>query len=773
MVFAALACGLALLPAAPISAVQEPPDGPRVVVVLVDRTDPGMLATSTAIQGLVPRGAAGLMSTTTGGSNGRRAGSTLAAPATLSAGERAVAPEEGEAPRAVQPGTPEEPTAFGSVGDLYRARTGREPEAALVYPDVGLLGRLNGETTVGAAPGLLGETLRRAGIPTAAVGTSDLPDEPLRPAAILAMDAAGRVAFGSVETDAGQTGEALPIATDLEAIQSATTDALEDARLVIVDWGDTSRVDRLIETQGPRLSERDPSGRTLRDRLQGAREESLGRLDEFLFALNDQLDPRRDVLVILSPTPPVARARAGLDLAPIIVSGGRAGRGSLTSPTTRRPGLVSNVDLAPSILSWLGVEAPEEMVGRPMEARPDERPLRTAMEGLDELASRADSRSPLLAAGLILWLVAVLAGVTAVEDRLRAFGSRAAAGRKAAGRAPQERGTSVLRTLVFASAVVPMILLLGAPVLPDSWVVATLVVVVAAVIVGLVWASGAKRRTASGLGAVGGATLVVLLIDRLLGGPLSWASSAGSEPWKGRGLFGLGPILVGVAIAGATLAAGALARRLRRQPSLRWLALGAAGAILVFLSLSPLGGSPAVGTAGVPALAVGAARLSERPVSKRIWLVAAGAAVLVLLVGAVFLLTSAVGAATPAPESGISGKEAPAALAAIVQERSGRWVRLLLASVWTGVILVSLAAIAYTIVRPRRGPWVAAPRGKGLAAPDRFVEATLVALGVGALLALLVSVPGAASGGVVLMGAALLAVGAALDRVRGLPPRRA
>src|SRR5690606_15289403 len=40
--------------------------------------------------------------------------------------------------------------------------------------------------------------------------------------------------------------------------------------------------------------------------------------------------------------------------------------GLLTSSTTRRTGMISNIDLAPTLLDRMGAEVPDEMMGRPM-----------------------------------------------------------------------------------------------------------------------------------------------------------------------------------------------------------------------------------------------------------------------------------------------------------------------------------------------------------------------------------------------------------------------
>ena len=764
---------------------QRPDPSRRVVVILVDRTDPTVLGTSTGIQSVVARGAAGLMTTTTADADD--ANVSMAAAATLSAGEPALGPTEGGSPRSVQAGMPDEDTEAGPLGDLFRARTGQEPDGAVVYPDIGLLARLNESAIVGASPGLLGEALRRAGLPAAAVGTSDLPGDPLRLAPILAMDGSGRVTFGSTDTDAaagegqgegaGQPPEpvpdVLPVGVDLDALQTQTESALHEAQLVVVEWGDPSRIDRLLMSEARRLSERDPSGLTLRDRLLDARQASMRRLDEFLRFLDDNLVVTRDIVMLLSPTPPAVTGPRDLSLAPIAVSGGGLAHGSLTSDTTHRLGLVSNVDVAPTILEWLGVPVPPEMPGHRLEVVSEELPLRTATDELSELAVTTRQRDPLLLAGLALWVLAVAAGGVAVETRLRTLEGALAqeAGRKrrrggprAPARAPAEERATLVRALMFAAAVEPLIMLLKSLVAAGSTAVAVIVVTVSALLLGLVWAAAGHRRTATGLGAVGGVTLALLVLDRLFGGPLSSSSVLGVEAWEGPDFHGLGSILVGVAIAGALLAAWALARRFRRQATWARVSRAGTGVALLLLALPTFGDSPAPAIAGLPALLAQPRPRDRR--ARQIWWIAVAAIVVVIGAVATLAVVSEVAEARPSPLTGQMGPAGPAAAASIVVHELGEWARLLFASVWTAAIALGVAVVIYLWMRLRGTPLVHAPRGRALPPPDRFVQATLLSLGVAAAITLLISGP--ATAGVILMTAALLMVGASLDRVRAL-----
>ena len=66
-------------------------------------------------------------------------------------------------------------------------------------------------------------------------------------------------------------------------------------------------------------------------------------------------------------------------LAPMVMQS--KDRGLLVSGTTHWPGIVANIDIAPTILSLLGLEGSPQMLGRPIRIE-DEKSSRSASESL-------------------------------------------------------------------------------------------------------------------------------------------------------------------------------------------------------------------------------------------------------------------------------------------------------------------------------------------------------------------------------------------------------
>lgn len=79
----------------------------------------------------------------------------------------------------------------------------------------------------------------------------------------------------------------------------------------------------------------------------------------------------RGLVIVAAPGPSPRMVRAKDELTPILVGrfGGTDevdGIGTVTSDTTRRTGLVSNEDVAPTVLEFFGIDVPAEMKGAPI-----------------------------------------------------------------------------------------------------------------------------------------------------------------------------------------------------------------------------------------------------------------------------------------------------------------------------------------------------------------------------------------------------------------------
>jgi hypothetical protein len=284
------------------------------------------------------------------------------------------------------------------------------------------------------------------------------------------------------------------------------------------------------------------------------------------------------------------------------IADGRSG--SPTSGSTRRDGLVSSIDVAPTVLRWLGVRPPNSMRGEQIEAGAD-----VGIGRLDALRARwANTRDGRQSASFMA--IVTLAGIVFL-----ALGTWRGIG--VAARPALRIGA--LGLLWWPSAV-----LLAALVEPTSRAGEALLVAVVAIVLAVLterllpWA---RAPIAPAL-----ACLVAYAIDLALGGPLLTVSVLGPSVASGARFYGvsneLEPILPIVLLVGlAALTSG-------REVTRRTLALyvGAGLALLVVVGWGRLGAD----VGGVLTVAAGVA-----------------AATLVLLPGAMSARRLAVAALVP------------------------------------------------------------------------------------------------------------------------------
>lgn len=199
-----------------------------------------------------------------------------------------------------------------------------------------------------------------------------------------------------------------------------------------------------------------------------------------------------------------------------IGASGLPGPGSqLTTLTTRRPGLVTGLDVAPTALAWLGLQAPAGFAGHPI-TKSGARSV-SGLEGLDaRLRVIAGRRWPTIEAFVVAWLGLVLGG-TAVRGRRGIRG------------ALRLGGLTALWT--------PSTMLITAALAP-SRVVEIVVIVGGGFALALVTDRLAPWPRGPALPAV--AMVLAYTIDLALGSPLIARSLLGSNPIAGSRFYGVG-----------------------------------------------------------------------------------------------------------------------------------------------------------------------------------------------------------------------------------------
>ncbi len=600
------------------------------------------------------------------------------------------------------------PSAY-SVDEYYEGGTSAEAfERMTGVPAVGyeiaFLGmprtqRLNeAYTSLEVIVGTMGQAIEDAGGASAAVGNSDSGYEVRglwrsRPAALVAMNVDGLVRFGDVSTDLLINDAAAPYGfrTDIDAFERALRDAeanISDARapgLIVLDAGDLQRAQQFAPDVAPGVAEehRAKAVETL-DSVVGMALESLPD-DGTLIVAPQIVDDQPEIV-------------AGLGS---IIVYGQGWHGYLSSSSTQREGLVTNLDMAATVLGVLGIERPTQVLGNQMKSDGSEASLNervARLEELNETAIAIDSAKPVILNGYITITTLILLIATVVL--LRAHRWRPAAARGVA--------TGFRTALLFVLAVPPASTLMFVfDIRPENAAQAVgmfaLVALVLWFIAVLLARFSRLRIPVAALSLLAAATL---LVDQWLGAPLSFSSFLGYSPLLAARYYGLGnegaALLMGALLVGLAYLFDEFPDSAGTRFGRTWGIL-LAGAAMVLTSAAPFwGANVGVAAWGVVGFAVAWALMNGVRFSWK--LMALSVLVIVIVVAAFSLIDLSatdgaqthLGRAWSSAASGGFGE-----LWLIVVRKAETNMRVLTRTNWSYLLVAVLAFLGFMRWRPQ------------------------------------------------------------------------
>ncbi len=270
------------------------------------------------------------------------------------------------------------------ASNIFQSRTGLSVRRdSILHLYIEDMKRRSESIKGGGVPGILGETLKKADKKVSLVGNADslvfpgavatiaepsiLPEASIvgyqpgslfsyvchREAACAAIDRQGIVPSGKVSTELVilnmRTGNA---STNFEKLLSAFVSEYSKSDFIIVDLGETSRVDE--------------NARLFSDeQIKRKRAAAIGNCDRTIGKIMNSCDLSRDLIIICAPTPSRKMISQTELITPVFIYGPGFEKGALTSATTKTKGLITNMDIAPTVLSFFGIEIPPEIEGKP------------------------------------------------------------------------------------------------------------------------------------------------------------------------------------------------------------------------------------------------------------------------------------------------------------------------------------------------------------------------------------------------------------------------
>jgi hypothetical protein len=389
--------------------------------------------------------------------------------------------------------------------------------------------------------GLMGTVAASRGVVVTQVGAADAVGIDSRPGAlVLGSIGCGMAGPGSFGGPAEVPDATFPggIRTDGGPIVS-TVASLGDPGLAAVDLADTLRIDREAPSSYPPVTDR-------------YRREALLQAGRIVRQAVEASTASRVLVLVATPQPSFEMDRVGDEVTPLVMAEGSPGAifrangplHALRSAGTRETGLVSNVDVAPTILSFFGLPIPLEMDGQPVVSTGADAPFALHDRELEQRRTRVPLQSGELAFVSLLFVFAWVAmfrmGIRgSLSEPIRRLG----------------------RFLTLAGAAFPTVLLAGGllPRFTYAWELPFLVLSTA----GLAWLAGRSRLPGPlgpfvFLGLVG---LAFLLVDGAVGGRSFRMPLLGGTMFDGVRFYGLPNSMFMVPLASALFVSHRLSDR--------------------------------------------------------------------------------------------------------------------------------------------------------------------------------------------------------------------
>ncbi|NLG86774.1 MAG: hypothetical protein GX489_06120 [Firmicutes bacterium] len=561
------------------------------------------------------------------------------------------------------------PTEEGTITEVQERRTG-SGLGAVLQPELAALTAANANLGYTVQLGALGTALEEAGYKVAIIGCADT-DIRERPLVHAFMNSKGAVPYGFVGSNLLTTDSSGPYGfwTSTEAVLEKARNLKQNADLVVIEWADIYRAEKY-------------AARCLPEQAAKMRWDALNQLNQFVGQLLLEFSQEEYIIAMVTPFPSKSDPFQAQRLAPIAVWGPGVAKGLLTSATTRRPGLIANIDIAPSILAYCQLPAPATIIGRPISIVPTNKAL-SVLEVLEQRAAINYQQRPVVLRLFIVYLIVVLA--LSVASAVLHFGFL----------------DQAVHRLLLSGIAVPLIFLV-LPLLPPLSLAATVTItaMLAAIPAVATFNSISSKKI---LWWVAGATVFVLILDVFSGQNLVSSSLLGYCFISGARYYGLGNEYMGIFIGALLTFVGVLFEYFRFCPKFaRLFMLGIAIGGSYFLSANWLGAN----AGGTIAFAGGACMAYLWLDSdERDWRKITGSLIGVIVLLLILILadwrllnkSSHIGRALEA-----AAKMGPQVLLGIIQRKAHMNIKLLRYSLWSRVLLMFIAALSTVFFGPYR-----------------------------------------------------------------------
>jgi len=570
-----------------------------------------------------------------------------------------------------------EAISFENLNDenskIYKASTGENPKG---INNLAINKSINNNIesgSYGSTLGLLGQTLSDNNKSVALLGNSDIVEnnqlKKIRNTGLICMDTTGRVDSGNVD-DITVKDLNMPygLRTDYDKLTSDTKTYYESSDALFVELGDTYRLDEYkLNLNGNTYNK--------------TRKQIYSYINTYLKEVFNMIG-ENDVVYIVSESPSTLDYNNKRRLAPVIKFSDNK-KGLLESATTRRDGIIANLDLGVDILSEFGLKN-EAMIGRALNNIEKDDNINYLSSQYEKIVSINNIRATVVNTfvGIVSasWVIAMLALLC--KDKLP----------------HKEKIFVILKELIKLGLIMPLTLLLS-PIFNFKSQLGLVSGVVIMTI--LLYLSGRllfKDNDIKQMGYYAFLTIALIVLDSVIGTPLMKNCIMSYDAIVGARYYGVGNEYEGVTIASAVFALSVL---LNYKKIPKWFTIVLSVVILITSAFPSMGANVGGAISECIAYLLFIMLIFDVKLDlKKIMILGISAVVLVLIFAGLDLMLgmeSHLGVFTQQVL-----QEGPQAILNTFGRKISMNLKLAKSSVWVNILLVGIAVIGIFIFRPSK-----------------------------------------------------------------------
>ena len=558
-------------------------------------------------------------------------------------------------------------------GKIYKAATGKTPkEINNIFINKSINNNVE-KGTYGSTLGLLGQTLAENNKKVALLGNSDIVENgslvKIRNAGLICMDTLGRVDSGNVD-DINVKDYSMPysIRTDYTKLAKETKSYYENSDALFVELGDTYRLDEYKNN----LNE--ATFNKMRNKIY---KNINTYLEEVFNMVNDN-----DVVYVVSEFPSTLDYNNKRRLSPVIKFTDDK-KGLLRSSTTRRDGIIGNIDIGVDILNEFKLSN-ELMIGRTFETVQKEDNITYISNEYKKIVAINNIRATVVNTfvGIVStsWVIAMLALL--VKDKLP----------------HKEKIFIVLKELIKLALIMPLTFLLAPIFNFKTQLGLTFGVIITTAILYLSGRLLFKNNDLKQMGYYATLTIGLIVLDTVIGTYFMKNSIMSYDAIVGARYYGVGNEYEGVTIASAVFALSVL---LNYKKIPKWLTAVIAVIILITSAFPSMGANVGGAISECIAYLLFIMLIFDIKLDfKKIIMLGVAAVLLVLVFAGLDLMLGT------ESHLGVFAQqilqEGPQAIINTFGRKIAMNVKLAKSSVWVNILLVGIAVIGIFIFRPSK-----------------------------------------------------------------------